>query len=75
MFSSRCSWDKHTLWLQIAIYKTHEMEVLQGSSHLGGIESGSIFRDAFARSSLQSSEELSSTAVLHTKVQVVLGLE
>jgi len=64
-----------TLRLEVSVDETHQMQVLQRSCHLGSIETRIILRDALAGSSLQSSEELSTTAILHAEVKVVFGLE
>jgi hypothetical protein len=51
------------------------MEVFQRCCHLGGVKSSILLRNAFSRACLESAEELAATAILHTQVKVVLGLE
>jgi hypothetical protein len=51
------------------------MKVFQGRRDLGSIEPGVIFGNALAGPRLQGSEEFSAAAVLHTQVEVILGLE
>ena len=64
-----------TFRLQVSVYEPHQVQVLERSSHFSCIESCGILIDALVRPCLQSSEELSSAAVLHTQVKMVLGLE
>jgi hypothetical protein len=59
---------QHTLWLEISVNESHEMQIFQRSCHLSGIKSSILFRNAFSRSCLKSAEELATTAVLHAQV-------
>jgi hypothetical protein len=51
------------------------MEILQSRCDFSSIEPRIFLANALVRSSLQRSEELSATAVLHTQVQMIFGLE
>ena len=64
-----------TLWFQITIDEPHEMQVLESSSHLRGVEPRPLLGQTFARPRLERTEEFPSHAVLHAKVKIPLGLE
>jgi hypothetical protein len=51
------------------------MKIFQGRGNLSGIEAGIVLGNALAGSSLEGAEELSTAAVFHAEVEVVLGLE
>jgi hypothetical protein len=51
------------------------MEVFQGGCNFSRIEACGILIDTLVRSCLQRSEELTTTAVFHAEVEMILGLE
>ena len=64
-----------TLWFQITINESHEMQVLKGSNHLRGVEPRPLLGQTPPRPRLERTKEFPSHAVLHTKVKIPLGLE
>lgn len=75
--SMRCARieKRHTLWLQVSVDKTHQMEVFQGGCDFSRIEACGILIDTLVWSCLQRSEELTTTTVFHAEVKMILGLE
>lgn len=61
--------------LEISVNVAHEMQVLERSSDLGSVELRVCLSHTLALSGLQSPEKLASHAVLHTEIEVVVGLE
>jgi hypothetical protein len=51
------------------------MQILEGSCDLGSIESRILFTNTLVGSGLQSSEELTTTAIFHAEIQVFFRLE
>lgn len=43
----------HTLWFEISVDETHQMEVFQSRGDFSCIEASGVFRDALSRSGLQ----------------------
>jgi hypothetical protein len=72
---NRCDFEGRTLWLQVAVDETHQVQVFQCCRDFGCIEARRILIDTLVWSRLECSEELTTTAVFHAKVQVILGLE
>lgn len=68
------SW-KRTLWLEIPVNESHEMQVFERGSNLCGVEASIILRNALAGTCLEGPKELATTAVFHAEVKIVLGLE
>jgi hypothetical protein len=64
-----------TFRFEVTVDETHQMEVLECGRDLGGIKACILFAHTFVRSGLKCSEELSSTAILHAEIQMILGLE
>lgn len=51
------------------------MQIFEGSRNLGSIEARVIFWDTLSWASLQSAEELATTAILHAEIEMVFRLE
>ena len=67
-------WE-HTLWLQIAINESHQMQILQRSRDFSGVETSRILVNTLVWPCLQRAEELATTAILHAKIKGVVRLE
>jgi hypothetical protein len=67
-------WE-HTLWLQIAINESHQMQILQRSRDFSGVETSRILVNTLVWPCLQRAEELATTAILHAEIQRVVRLE
>lgn len=67
-------WER-TLGLEIPVNESHEMQVFERSSNLCGVEASIVLGNAFSGTCLKSPEELTTAAVFHAEVKIVLGLE
>ena len=62
-----------TLRLEIPVDEPHQTQVLESSDDLSSVESGVLLRQTFSWTSLESSEELASHAVLEKGTSFVSG--
>lgn len=63
--------EQLTLWFQISVYEPHEMEIFKCCYDFRGVKASMVFRNALARTSLQSFKTTSPlVCVLEPKVLV-----
>jgi hypothetical protein len=67
--------SKRTFWLEIAVDKSHQMQILKRSDDLGSVKAGAILWQTLSRPSLQRTEEFAPHTILHAKVEVFVRLK